>query len=368
MKLSKPNGKIRVLVVDDSAFMRMALRNVVELDPGIRVTGAARNGEEALKMIRSDPPDIVTMDVEMPVMDGLTAVKRIMMEKPLPIIMVSGLTEAGADATFSALEYGAVDFVPKHPDKHGSNGLGKVGDMLRMKIKAIVTRQRLKQVEEGGMEYGVQGAVKLNPEKRSEAGASIESNGSRCDLVAIGVSTGGPVALNRILPRLPEKFRGSILIVQHMPPTFTASLARRLDSITRLPVKEAESDETIRQGHIYVAPGGVHLSLEPEISGEVRFNLKDEPSGMLFMPSIDVMMQSAARSVETPVLGVIMTGMGSDGLKGMSAIKKRGGITVAQDESSCVVYGMPKVCVENGVIDHIVPLDGFPGFFIRYAG
>jgi two-component system chemotaxis response regulator CheB len=308
------------------------------------------------------------MDVEMPVMDGLTAVKRIMMETPVPIIMVSGLTEAGADATFRALEYGALDFIPKHTGKNDSNGLGKVGELLRMKIKAIVTRQRLRKITEAGDEDHVPDGNGSDSINRSAAGSPAGQKGGLCDLVAVGVSTGGPVALNRILPRLPEKFRSSMLIVQHMPPTFTSSFARRLNSISRLPVKEAEADETVAPGHVYVAPGGMHLSLEPDTSGSVRFRLSEEPAELLFMPSIDVMMKSAARAVQTPVLGVIMTGMGSDGLKGMSAIKERGGVTIAQDEASCVVYGMPKVCVEKGIVDHILRLDEFPGFLIRYAG
>ena len=352
----------------DSAFMRMALRNVVEADSHIKVIGTARNGEEALEKIRSDHPDIVTMDIEMPVMDGLTAVKRIMMENPVPVIMVSALTEEGADATFTALDSGAVDFVPKSVGKIGSNGYGKVGELLRKKIKAIVMRNRLKHVVES-VKDGLAGkGPKPHYRKPANDVEFKEEMIGMCDLVTIGVSTGGPIALNRILPRLPEVFKGSVFIVQHMPPTFTASFARRLNSITRIPVKEAEQGELMESGHVYIAPGGVHLRMKQEPSHGIRFQLQEEPSDSLFVPSIDVMMKSAVKAVTTPILGVIMTGMGRDGVEGMSAIKEKGGITIVQNEASCVVYGMPRVCVDRGIVDHIVALDGLPDMLIRYAG
>ena len=221
---------ISVLVVDDSAFMRVAIKKMLEEDSRIEVVGVARNGEEGIEKIRRLKPDLVTMDIEMPVMDGLTALEKIMEEMPLPVIMISALTEEGADETFKALDLGAVDFIPKGGKSYVNLNITKIAEQLRLKAKAIVQRNRLKRIT------GITKKTVLPDSKVEPDEIKIRK---RCDLVTIGISTGGPFALGKMLPRLPESFKSSILVVQHMPPAFTAAFAQRLDSISSISVKEA---------------------------------------------------------------------------------------------------------------------------------
>jgi two-component system chemotaxis response regulator CheB len=341
-------GKIRVLVVDDSAFMRVALRKMMETDPEIQVIEAARNGEEALAKIKELRPDVVTMDVEMPVMDGLTALGRVMAETPTPVIMISALTEEGADATFKALELGAVDFIPKGGKSYVNLDIVKVSEQLRQKIRAIVSRNRTRRILPAPIPpKPVSPVVRFNTAPQTRP----------CQLVALGTSTGGPMALTQLLPQIPKEFSKSILMVQHMPPMFTGPFAKRLNSLSQISVKEAENGEIVEPGRAYLAPGGIHMKVQRERMNQLRIVLDPEPSEKLFIPSVDVMMLSVAEAFQGNILGVIMTGMGSDGFKGMTAIKNKRGVTVAQDEESCVVYGMPRVCVEAGIVDHVLPLD-----------
>ncbi len=359
------NGKIRVLVVDDSAFMRVALRKMMEEDSTIEVAGVARNGEEALYKIQDLKPDIVTMDIEMPVMDGLTALQRIMKEKPLPVIMISALTEEGADATFKALELGAIDFIPKGGKSYVNLDIVKVAEQLRQKIRAIVRKHRWERLK-GGSLFSLR--ENLSEEQRGPQKPKDRTCKKKCRIVALGVSTGGPLALHHMLPKIPADFQSSMLIVQHMPPTFTGPFARRLDAISLISVKEAAEGDVLEPGCAYMAPGGIHMKVKEEKPGRLRILLNSEPQELLFVPSVDVMMESVAENYYGRTLGVIMTGMGSDGLKGMTRIKEKGGTTLAQEESSCVVYGMPKVCVDKGIIDQIVLLDDLADEIAFYAG
>lgn len=359
--------KIRVIVVDDSAFMRVALRKIIEEDGDqIQVIGTAKNGEEALEMIRSLSPDLVTMDVEMPVMDGLTTLKRIMSEMPLPVLMISALTEEGAEATFEALELGAVDFIPKGGRTQAELSIDKIGMQLRQKIRAIVHQNRTRRLSFGGFTR-LQRAASDGQGSPSFHRESVKRQ-SRCQLVTIGVSTGGPMALNMLIPRLPEDFASSLLVVQHMPPTFTQSFAKRLDKNSRVRVKEAADGDTVDPGCVYIAPGGIHMRVENNHSERLRIRLDHEPSHLLFIPSVDVMMNSIAEIFRGCILGIIMTGMGQDGLEGMTSIKEKGGVTLAQEESSCVVYGMPKACIARGIIDKVVDLERLSIEIIRLAG
>jgi two-component system chemotaxis response regulator CheB len=351
--LPDKNGKIKVLVVDDSAFMRVALRNMMEKDSKIEVVDVARNGEEAISKIEKKRPDLVTMDIEMPVMDGLSALDKIMKDMPLPVIMISALTEEGADATFRALDLGAVDFIPKGGKSYVNLDIVKVGEQLRQKIRAIVARDRLKRMRHTSTFGFKKDIIEDRHRERNSKQRIIDR---KCHIVVIGVSTGGPLALNRMLPKIPSHFSSSILIVQHMPPTFTGPFARRLDTLSQISVKEAEDGEAIEVGCAYIAPGGIHMKVKKRSNGQF-IRLDPQPEELLFVPSVDVMMESITCHFSKPILGVIMTGMGSDGLNGMSQIKEKGGVTLAQDEDSCVVYGMPRVCVEKGIIDHIVSLD-----------
>ena len=361
---SDKNGKIKVLVVDDSAFMRVALRNMMEKDSKIEVIDVARNGEEAILKIEKVRPDLVTLDIEMPVMDGLSALDKIMKEMPLPVIMISALTEEGADATFRALELGAVDFIPKGGKSYVNLDIVKVGEQLRQKIRAIVARDRLRRMKLIS-HFGVE--TDIIEDQCLERKSRQRIIDRKCQIVVIGVSTGGPLALNRMLPKIPGHFSSSILIVQHMPPTFTGPFARRLDTLSQISVKEAEDGEAIEVGCAYIAPGGIHMKAKSKANG-MFIALDPRPEELLFVPSVDVMMESITSNFSKTILGVIMTGMGSDGLKGMNQIKEKGGVTLAQDEDSCVVYGMPKVCVEKGIIDMIVPLDNMAEEITHLAG
>lgn len=363
--MTSNDDKIRVLVVDDSAFMRVALRKMMEKDQRIKVIDVAPNGKEAIEKIGQLKPDIVTMDIEMPIMDGLTALEKIMKEMPLPVIMISALTEEGADATFKALDLGAVDFIPKGGKSYVNLDIVKVSEQLRQKIHAIVMQQRLTK----RFSHGIRPSQTIVAKKIVTETSPVKTRRSgKCQLVTIGTSTGGPMALGKLLPQLPEDFHSSILIVQHMPPTFTGQFAQRLNSLSKLNVKEAENGDVIEPGKVYLAPGGIHMKVKRESLSTNRIVLDPNPSELLFVPSVDVMMSSVADEIQMNKLGVIMTGMGSDGLLGMSDLKKKGSVTIAQDEASCVVYGMPRVCVERGIIDHVHSLDKLADEINYWAG
>lgn len=343
--------QINVLVVDDSAFMRKVITDLLNSDPSINVVGTARNGIDALKKIDELHPDVVTLDIEMPVMDGLTTLEKIMQEKPLPVIMLSSLTQADAEITIRALQKGAVDFVAK-PSGTISLDLAKVKGELISKIKIAATVE-------------VSKALKREPVANCDLSESLtksivttrkvqETN----KLVLIGTSTGGPQALHAVLSKLPEKIPAAIVIVQHMPPGFTRSLAERLDQIAEIHVKEAEDRERVVAGTAYIAPGDYHLVLECSSPKKTELLLrlnKDAPVNG-HRPSVDVLMKSAARIDCCDFIGVIMTGMGHDGREGVRALKEKQAKIIAQDASTAVVYGMPKAVIEANLADHIVPL------------
>lgn len=336
---------IRVLVVDDSAFMRKAICMMLESDPEIRVVDTARDGEEAIEKVRLYRPDIVTLDIEMPRMDGLTALRTIMEEMPLPVIMISALTTEGAQATLDALELGAVDFIPKHLPFISLDIIKIKEDLLR-KVKGIPKRKSLIRARLKARSLPP-GPVTL---------ASMGPRQARFQVVAVGTSTGGPPALQAIIPRIPADFPIGILIVQHMPPTFTRSLAERLNSLSQIEVKEAEEGDQVGRGMALVAPGGKHMTVRLR-RGTVRVCLSDWPADTLHKPSVDVMMLSVARVYGGAAVGVILTGMGQDGVQGLKEIKRRGGYIFAEDEESCVVFGMPKAAIDEGVVDKVVPLE-----------
>lgn len=355
---------IKVVVIDDSAFMRKALAAMLSKDPEIEVVGAARDGEEGLEMIRRHQPDVVTLDIEMPRMDGLTALRHIMMEMPRPVLMVSSLTTEGAEATLKAMELGAVDFIPKQLSKV-SLDIVKIEDDLRAKVKLIAKRRmshlsrssltaRVRAAGAAGQAAGAAPAVAAPAERPSRA---ARPGGSQTrDLVAIGVSTGGPPAVQKVLSVLPQDFPAGILIAQHMPAAFTGPFAKRLDSVCQITVKEAEDGERLQHGVAYVAPGGKHLRLDQKVS-RIDVRVVEEPREALYKPSATVLFDSVAAGVGRRGLGVVLTGMGSDGLDGMKALKAKGGRALAQSDSTCVVYGMPKAIVDAGLADEIVDID-----------
>ncbi len=334
---------IRVLIVDDSVFMRMALRRMLESDPGVEVVGVAKDGVEALEKVEALQPDLVTLDIEMPRMDGLTALEKIMSRFSLPVIMISSHTQEGSRATLKALDLGAVDFIPKSVD--GSLvGADAIEGALLQKVKACAASQVRPRWEE---------PPRRTPERKPVAGSS---EAGPLDVVAIGASTGGPKALKEVISRLPGDFPAAVLIVQHMPPGFTRTFAERLNDISEVAVKEAEEGDAIVPGRVLVAPGGQHLLARVRAFGHPVVRLTEHPRNLAYRPSVDVMLCAVAEVFGPRALAVMMTGMGYDGREGMRAIKKFGGRTLAQNRESCVVFGMPGAAAAIGVVDQMVPL------------
>lgn len=334
---------IRVLVVDDSGFFRRRIVEILEADSRLKVVGTAGDGREAVQKVMELKPDVVTMDIEMPVMDGITAVRRIMKLQPTPVLMFSSLTYDGAKATLDALEAGALDFLPKRFDDI-SQDKEEAKRVLRTRVRLIGTRRQVAPAN-AALPAAPHPALSRRPAAR------------RTDyrLVAIGSSTGGPVALQQVLTALPEDFPLPILLIQHMPASFTPAFAQRLDGQCRIHVKEAEDGEILEKGTAYLAPGGRQLGLL-ERAGQVRIRIYDGDPALHYRPSVDLAFASAAEVFGGKVLSVVMTGMGADGREGARALKQSGATVWAQDEASCVIYGMPAAVVEANLADQILGL------------
>ena len=359
---------IRVLIVDDSPFMRKALERMLIAAEDIQVVGTARDGLDALEKIPQLKPDIVTLDVEMPRMDGLACLKRIMVDHPLPVLMVSSLTQEGAQATLDALAAGALDFIPKESSL-ASGSILQIQRDLQEKVRKLARSPRFRKAS-----LTSQTPLALPPRPglaapapvRPAPGGGIASH-PVAELLAIGCSTGGPKALQDFLPALPKGLPVPCLIVQHMPASFTRPFAERLNGICQVEVKEAEHGETVRPGTVYIAPGGIHLNYRQRGSQAV-LELNPEPADSLHKPSVDAMFQSIAQECTKQVLAMILTGMGSDGAKGMQMLKGRGAHTLAEAEESCVVYGMPRAAFERGCVDQVAPLQDMAGIVKRHFG
>lgn len=342
--------KIRVLIVDDSAFMRKAIKRMLSLASDIEVVDTASDGNEALVKTAELRPDIITLDIKMAGMDGITALERIMREHATPVIMLSSLTHEGAEVTLKALELGAVDFIDK-ARAESTMDISLLANELIAKVRTVAGVD-IGKMRSNLSEAGVTPHEQLRP-PRSRDERIIASK--RVDIVAIGTSTGGPPALNILIPKLPRNFPSGVIVVQHMPVGFTRTLAERLNAQSQLTVVEAAEGDEVLPGRALVAPAGMHLKVRRANSRYVA-HLDREPSGSAHKPSVDVMMESVAKACRGKSLGVLLTGMGSDGAKGMRAIKESGGITFAESEETCIVYGMPKSAVEEGVVDKVVPL------------
>lgn len=358
---SKSENKIRVVVVDDSAFMRKALSMMIESDDNLVVVGTARDGEEAIEKVKSLKPDIVTLDVEMPRVNGLVALKEIMASCPVPVLMVSSATNEGAETTLDALELGAVDFIPKKLS-YVSLDIVKIKDELLSKIKNIASRKHIlmarfkcastfKAIGNDDLPPITHSLrrdkfYKLHPERKTQP----------INVIGIGCSTGGPMALQHIIPRLPRSLPCGVIVAQHMPAAFTASLAERLNGLSNIEVVEAKDGDIVTAGVVYIAPGGKHLAVKRKGSKAI-IKISEEPSEILYRPSVDIMMKSLVVAFGKFSMGVILTGMGQDGLDGLKDMKVKGGVIIAQEEKSCVVYGMPKAIVDANLTDHISPLD-----------
>jgi two-component system chemotaxis response regulator CheB len=333
------NNFVRVLVVDDSALMRKLIPQMLASDESIEVVGTAMDGTFALKKIEELKPNVVTLDLEMPGMNGIDTLKEIMRRQPVPVIVFSSHSTEGASVTMKALGLGAFDFVTKPKD--ASAHLRETAKELIAKVKAAAECKLKPRLLPG---------IPPRPEKVSAPSASPSK------VVAIGVSTGGPQAMEYVLSQLPGDFLGSIVVVQHMPDGFTDMFARRLDEMCALRVKEAQSGDVLQPGRVLICPGSRHIKVKRLPLGDVAV-LSDEPRVNGHRPSADVLFRSVAEEFRNQAVAVIMTGMGDDGAEGLGAVKKEGGVTIAQSEESCVVYGMPKAAIERGYALRVVALD-----------
>lgn len=341
--------RIKVLIVDDSALMRKALKEIIMTDPSLEVVGTARNGQDAIEKVHELLPDVVTMDINMPVMDGLTSMQYILGDYPeIPVLMVSSLTEEGALTTFEALELGAFDYIAK-PSGTVSSNIHIVGKELIQKVKLAYKSANRKSIRDRIQRCNSVSVQKTTgPVKKPDFTMSKELT----KVVVIGISTGGPGTLMEVLPMLPQELQAAVIIVQHMPPSFTTSYAKRLNTACRIPVKEAEAGDVLRNGMGYLAPGGYQMVVRGE-SGTIR--LPSTPK-TVFMPSVNVTMEAVLDTFGGKnVIGVLMTGMGDDGADAMVKIRKAGGITIAEDESTAVVFGMPREAIERGGAEIIAP-------------
>jgi len=348
------NGKVRILIVDDSAFMRKSLSLLLASDPDIEIIGQAKNGLEGVKMAKELLPDVITLDIEMPVMDGLTALKQIMIECPAPVLMISSLTTEGADSTLKALELGAVDFIPKEMS-FVNVGITAIKDDLIRKVKTIARRRSLTETLSRLRSIrSVRKSTSITTPSQSTGRIPRKYGFSA---IAIGISTGGPLSLQKVIPILsPRAIKCPVFIVQHMPPKFTKSLADRLNDLSEIKVKEAEHNDIVEAGTVYLAPGGYHMTVRKKSFISQVIEISENPSNTLHRPSVDVMMTSVVETYGRKTLGVIMTGMGKDGLEAIKLLKSTGGYSIAQDEDSCVVYGMPKAIVDANLADEIISL------------
>jgi two-component system, chemotaxis family, protein-glutamate methylesterase/glutaminase len=355
---------IKVVVIDDSAFMRKSLKLMLESDPEIKVVGTARDGNEGIEKIVALKPDIVTLDIEMPGMDGLTALKIIMEQMPVPVLMVSSLTTESAQATLQAFDLGAIDFISKDLS-YSSINIRNIKDELIEKVKQIAksrlvrTRFRMRRLVQSS-----QGKTVHNKPEHKKV--NYESVVLKFNAIVLAVSTGGPQALLNVIPQLPERFPLGIGIVQHMPPHFTKTLADRLNSLSKVHVKEAEHGEVFESGKVLIAPGGKQMAFY-NTGSRVTVDISDGPSDTIYRPSADIMMTSAVSAFSGPLLGIIMTGMGKDGVEGLKHIKSKGGYVIGQNEESCVVYGMPRVAYEEGLVDLMLSLENIAAALDRLA-
>ena len=358
---------IRVLVVDDSSLMVRMLSDIINADAELEVIGTAMHGYEAVRKTERLRPDVITMDVNMPHMDGLRAVEQIMTTMPTPIVMISSMTREGATTTLNALELGAIDFISK-PSGVVSPDIGELAAEIVAKIKIASKIRVVRTVKRTTAALPPAPAANADAPDIDRAifnyvKSNLPGNVYKYDrIVAIGCSTGGPQALNEILPRFPVNFEAPILVVQHMPKKFTGKLAELLNKRLNLGVVEAAAGMKIRKGMVYIAPGGHHLKILPDrtlalLDGPKR---PSEPC-----PSADMLMQSVAAVFGSQAIGVILTGMGNDGVSGMMAIKEANGATIAQDEETSLVFGMPKTAIEAGCVDAIVPLPGIANEIIE---
>lgn len=370
--------KTKLLVVDDSAFMRKLISDFFSDHRHIEVIGAARNGKDAIKKIEQLKPDVVTMDVEMPEMNGMEALKEIMQKYPLPVIMLSSTTKRGAENTLMAMEYGAVDFVAK-PSGSISLDLHKIKDELVRKVEEA-SKVTVSKLKKPFRKSTVAGQAIRHPFNNEESKSLLkptvnidipikktEWSKTSKKIILIGTSTGGPRALQEVITKIPANVGAPILIVQHMPAGFTKSLAARLDQLSEIHVKEAEQGDLLQKGTAYIAPGGYHLKLRKVGSSFAVVLDNQEPPRAGHRPSVDVMFEDVSQYSEFDKIAVIMTGMGYDGSKGLISLKKTGNVmAIAESAETCIVYGMPKAAVETQLVDEVADVDDIAQTIMKY--
>ena len=353
------SDKIKVLIVDDSALIRMTLRKMLEKYPDIEIIGYAKNGKEALEFIEKKRPDVITLDFEMPIMDGITVLKKIMeMSEPIPCIMVSAHAGKGSEITLKALDIGAIDFVTKPTalskelDKLELELIEKIRAAKSVDLKKIRRKIIKPKIEEKKLEI-----------PRFEIKHEIPVS-TKYKAVLIGISTGGPPALQEILPKFPENFPVPLVVAQHMPPGFTKAMADRLDKLCPLKVVEANDGDILQKGKIFIGKAGYHIKIKKR--GSIPYlNITKQPEDTLYHPQVDIMYETAAESLKGDVIAVIMTGMGSDGSIGLEKLKKYGAYVIAQDKETSAVFGMPRVAIEKGLVDKVVSLHNIPEEIIK---
>ncbi len=338
--------KIKVLIADDSALMRREIKKILESDSAIEVIATAKDGKDAVAKARELRPDVIALDINMPVMDGLTALQHIMMSDKIPVVMISSLTQEGADVTYKALELGAVDFVSK-PSGAISLDIDKRASEIVMKIKAAARANK-----------SVLGLQKRDNKTVKKHSTIVPSSlFSKNKIVVIGESTGGPNAIMNIVPEFPPDLGVPVIIVQHMPGTFTPSFAKRLDKNCAFPFKEAEQGDILEPNKGFLAPGGLQTVITGnKLNGNITINLTKEPEDAIYKPSVDITMRSVLKTYKgSDIIAVILTGMGADGADAMAEIRKAGGRTIAESEETCVVFGMPREAIKRGGAEFVLP-------------
>lgn len=366
---------IKVLVVDDSSFFRRRVSEIMNQDPELEVVATAANGMEAIRMAQEHKPQVITMDIEMPVMDGITAVREIMAKVPTPILMFSSLTHDGAKATLDALDAGALDFLPKRFEDIATNK-DEATKLLQQRVKALGKRRVFRPVTSrpaapepvARPTLGSRPPAQLQPRAAAPApSAPIRASGKSYRLLAIGTSTGGPVALQKVLTQFPANYPLPILLIQHMPAAFTPAFAQRLNGLCRISVKEAANGDVLQPGCAYLAPGGMQMMIEK--SGATgRLKIVAGSADMNYKPCVDITFASASKSYGGDVLAVVLTGMGADGREGARMLKSVGATIWAQDEASCVVYGMPQAVTAAGISTQSISLDNMADAILKESG
>ncbi|MEO2266882.1 protein-glutamate methylesterase/protein-glutamine glutaminase [Pseudoalteromonas pernae] len=371
---------VKVLIVDDSSFFRRRVTEILEGDSQIEVIDTAVNGADAVEKAAALRPDVITMDVEMPVLDGISAVKQIMAKTPTPILMFSSLTREGASATLDALDAGALDFLPKKFEDIARNNQDAV-EILRQKVKELGRRRLARFSRPVSTAYTpvrplTNAKTTAQPDKTfqrtstetSAPATQYRASGKKYRLVVIGTSTGGPVALQKILTQLPADFPLPILLVQHMPAAFTPAFAQRLNNLCKIEVKEAQQGDKLKPGAAYLAPGGQQMMFDGRSSQPTLKVFMDDNPRTTYKPSVDITFASSAKQFGGDVLAIVLTGMGADGREGARMLKQSGSKVWAQDEQSCVVYGMPQAIANAGLHDHQAALDDIANHLIKEVG